>query len=214
MRRKSAEDALMSKVVGRGSRKGSTLIGRTSDVVARPPTWGALATLLATTGPGGRRAALRGSVCYLTAAVLHLPIKAVVGRKHPQGAARLQLGPFTSSFPSGHSAGEAAFVLGASQEIRPLLLPLSAAMLAANWSLLRKRSHYPSDIMAGWVLGSAVAFAAWKLWPTKESADEPSTIDDDRADTGQPATSDQGLQHQLDAPVGYVDVAASADRAE
>lgn len=46
MRRKSAEDALMSRVVGRGSRKGSTLIGRTSDVVARPPTWGALATLL------------------------------------------------------------------------------------------------------------------------------------------------------------------------
>lgn len=189
MRRKSAEDALMSKLVGRGSRKGSTLIGRTSDFVARPPTWGALATLLAATGPGGRRAALRGSVCYLAAALVHLPIKAVVGRKHPQGAARLQLGPFTSSFPSGHSASEVAFVLGTSQEVRPLLLPLSVATLAANWSLLRKRSHYPSDIVAGWALGSAVAFAAWTLWPTKESPDDKSTIDDERAETGPPATS-------------------------
>lgn len=189
MRRKSAEDKLMSKLVGRGRHKGSTLIGRTSDIVARPPSWGVLATLVAATGPGGRRAALRGSVCYLAAALSHLPIKAVVGRKHPQGAARLQLGPFTSSFPSGHSASELAFVLGASQEVRPLLLPLSGAMMAANWSLLRKRSHYPSDIVAGWALGAAVGLAAWKLWPTKESPDETSTIDDDRAGTGQPATS-------------------------
>ena len=189
MRRKSAEDNLMSKVVGRGSRKGSTVIGRTSDIVARPPTWGGIATLVAATGPGGRRAALRGSVCYLAAALLHLPIKAVVGRKHPQGAARLQLGPFTSSFPSGHSASELAFALGASQEVRPLLLPLSMATLAANWSLLRKRSHYPSDILAGWALGSAVAFAVWKLWPTKESPDDASTVDDERDDTALPATS-------------------------
>ena len=132
-----------------------------------------MAALIAVTGPRGRRAALRGSVCYLCAALAHLPIKAIVGRKHPRGAALLQLGPFTSSFPSGHAASDLAFALGVAQELPVLFLPLSGATMAVHWSLVRKRAHYPSDVFAGGVLGIAVALAAWRLWPPKRRAEEP-----------------------------------------
>src|SRR5215213_1787877 len=122
-RDRSAEDALMTKVVGRGGRKGSTRFGRAGDFMQRPPSWAAVAGLLSLTGRRGRRAALRGGACYLSAAMLHLPIKAVVGRRNPPGAALHQLGPVTSSFPSGHAASDLAFVLGASQELPLAFFP-------------------------------------------------------------------------------------------
>lgn len=162
---RSAEDRLVGRLVGRGSRKGSTPLSRAGDVIQRPPSWAALAALMSLTGRRGRRAALRGSGCYLAAVAAHLPIKAVVGRRHPPGAALHQLGPFTSSFPSGHAAADLAFVFGASQEVPKLLVPLSAATMAVHWSLVRKRAHYPSDVVVGGALGIAVALVARRLWP-------------------------------------------------
>jgi len=164
-----AEDALVAGVVGKGSRKGSTFFGRAGDIIQRPPAWAGIAALLSATGERGRRAALRGSACYLSAALVHLPIKALVGRRHPPGSARHQLGPVTSSFPSGHAASDLAFAIGAAQELPLAFLPLSACTMAVHWSLVRKRSHYPSDVLAGGALGIAVALAAWKLWPPRRS---------------------------------------------
>jgi membrane-associated phospholipid phosphatase len=102
----------------------------------------------------------------------HLPIKAVVGRKHPPGAALHQLGPFTSSFPSGHAAADLAFTFGAAQELPRLFFPLSLCTMAVHWSLVRKRAHYPSDVLVGGILGLAVAATAWTLWPPKSREDE------------------------------------------
>jgi membrane-associated phospholipid phosphatase len=162
---RSAEDTLASRLVGSGSRRGTTWFGRAGDVIQRPPSWAAVATVLAATGPRGRRAALRGAGCYLSAAAVHLPIKAVVGRRHPPRSALHQLGPFTSSFPSGHAAADLAFVFGAAQEMPSAFLPLSCASLAVHCALIRKRAHYPSDVLAGGALGAGVALAAWKLLP-------------------------------------------------
>lgn len=167
-----AEDDLVAAVVGKGSRKGSSLFGRAGDLIRHPPVWAALAAGLSVTGDRGRRAALRGSVCYLTAAAVHLPMKALVGRRHPPGAARHQMGPFTSSFPSGHAASDLAFTFGAAQELPRAFVPLSACTMAVHWSLVRKRAHYPSDVIAGGALGMAVALGAWKLWPPRRSTDE------------------------------------------
>ena len=161
----TAEDAVTAALVGPGSRHGSTFYGKAGDVIRRPPVWAAIAAGLSVTGERGRRAALRGGACYLSAVAVHLPIKAVVGRRHPPGAARHQLGPFTSSFPSGHAASDLAFVLGAAQEMPLAFFPLSACTMAVHWSLVRKRAHYPSDVLAGGGLGIAVALAMWKLWP-------------------------------------------------
>lgn len=166
-RAQRAEDVLMTKMVKEGSRQGVTRFGKVADKLKRPPTWAAIAGAIAVTGPRGRSAAVRGSACYLAAALAHLPLKALVGRKHPRGSSRVaRVGPVTSSFPSGHAAGELAFSLGAAQEIPALLIPLYAATAASEWSLLRARSHYLSDVIAGAALAVGVAAAAWKLWPT------------------------------------------------
>ena len=171
------EDGLVAALVGKGSRKGSSFFGRAGDVIQRPPTWAAIAAALSATGERGRRAALRGSVCYLSAAAAHLPIKAVVGRRHPPGSARHQLGPVTSSFPSGHAASDLAFVFGAAQELPVAFVPLSACTLAVHWSLVRRRAHYPSDVLAGGALGIAVALTIWKLWPPGHSAGDETSPD-------------------------------------
>ena len=171
------EDTLVAAVIGKGSRKGSTFFGRAGDVIQRPPMWAAIAAGLSATGERGRRAALRGSVCYLSAAAAHLPIKAVMGRRHPPGSARHQLGPFTSSFPSGHAASDLAFVFGAAQELPVAFVPLSACTLAVHWSLVRRRAHYPSDVLAGGALGIAVALTVWKLWPPRRAARDETSPD-------------------------------------
>ncbi|MDQ4129748.1 MAG: phosphatase PAP2 family protein [Actinomycetota bacterium] len=155
----------MWKLVGKGSRRGSTLPDRASDIVRRPTFWAGVSAALTLAGPRGRRAALRGSACYGTAALIHLLIKPIVGRSHPRGGALMQMGFGTSSFPSGHAASDLALTLGASQEIPLLFLPLSAATVGAHWALVRGREHYPSDVVGGGAIAIAVAAAAWRLWP-------------------------------------------------
>lgn len=163
----SPEDAAMAKLVGWGSRRGSTGFGRAGDITKKPPVWLGVAAALAVAGPRGRRAAARGGACYAATGGAQLLLKAAIGRDRPRGAGPLGLGPLTSSLPSGHAGSDLAFVLGAAQELPVLVLPLSAATLSAHWSLVRSRSHYPSDVIAGGVLGIAAALAAWLVWPPR-----------------------------------------------
>ncbi len=151
------------------AKRGSTWFGRMGDIAQQPPVWAGLAAALALGGGlQGRRAALRGSVCYVTAAVAgNVVIKPLVGRSRPPEAGKGRTGPVTSSFPSGHAATDLAFVVGASQELPALFLPLSIATLAAHWSLVRSRGHYASDVIAGGVLAFVVALPLWKLWPPR-----------------------------------------------
>ncbi len=170
MRSQQAEDALMQKLVGRGATKGSTWVGRAGDIAKQPPVWAGVAGVLALSGPRGRQAAVRGGLGYVAASVAHLPIKAIVRRGRPPGASRLtKIGPLTSSFPSGHCASELAFSLGAAQELPWLFVPLYAATLVSEWSLIRSRSHYPSDVFAGAALAVAISLVAWKFWPSHRS---------------------------------------------
>ena len=169
----AAEDALM-RLTPRAARRGSTWFGRLGDVVQQPPVWAGVAALLAIASPRGRRAALRGGVCYGTAAVVaNLIVKPLVGRGRPPGAAAGRAGPITSSFPSGHAATDLAFALGAAQELPLLFLPLSAFTLAAHWSLVRSRGHYPSDVLVGGALGVLVAAGVWFLWPPRARDGDP-----------------------------------------
>lgn len=164
--KESSEDALMTRLVGKGSKHGSTWFGKAGDITKRPPVWAGMAAALAMTGPGGRHAAKRGAVSYVAGAALHLAVKVAVRRDRPPGASsHTSVGPITSSFPSGHCASELAFSLGAAQEVPWLIVPLYGATLAAEWSMVRSRAHYPSDILAGAAISVVVAFVAWKVWP-------------------------------------------------
>ncbi|MDP9070979.1 MAG: phosphatase PAP2 family protein [Actinomycetota bacterium] len=161
-----AEEAAIS-VLPRRRRRGATWFGRLGDVVQEPPVWLALAAALAVGGGArGKRAALRGSVCFGAAAlVANLAIKPLAGRSRPPGAGEGRPGPVTSSFPSGHTATDLAFSLGVAQEIPAVFIPLTGLTMAAHWSVVRSRGHYPSDVLVGGLVGVVVAFAAWKLWP-------------------------------------------------
>ena len=168
-----AEDALVS-LLPRDEHQGTTWFGRLGDVVQQPPAWAAMAGALALGGGDrGRRAALRGSVCYgVTAVLANLVIKPLVGRSRPPGAGQKRVGPVTSSFPSGHAATDLAFTLAASQEIPLLFLALAPATTAAHWSLVRSRGHYPTDVLAGGLLAFAVVLTAWRLWPPGPEVDD------------------------------------------
>ena len=54
--------------------------------------------------------------------------------------------------------------------IRWLIVPLYAATLAGEWSLVRSR-HYPSDIFGGAAISVVVALVASKVWPAHRSDD-------------------------------------------
>jgi len=151
----------------RRARRGSTWFGRLGDVVQQPPAWAGLAVLLALGGGSrGKRAVAPGALCYGVAAVVaNLVFKPFVGRSRPPGSGEGRPGPVTSSFPSGHTATDLAFSLAVAQEIPVLFIPLTVATMAAHWSMVRSRGHYPSDVLAGGVVGIAVAVAAWRLWP-------------------------------------------------
>lgn len=82
-------------------------------------------------GGRARRAAIRGVASLSMASfVSNSLVKPLIGRRRPdleriQTARRIGYIPWTSSFPSGHSASAAAFAAGAAME-----LPLSATVLA------------------------------------------------------------------------------------
>lgn len=172
--RLGAVEKAATSLLPRQERRGATWFGRLGDIAQQPPVWAALAAGLTLTGRSrGRRAAVRGAVCYGVAAVVaNVGIKPWVGRSRPPGAGKARLGPVTSSFPSGHAATDLAFSLGVSQEIPALFMPFTAATMAAHWSVVRSRGHYPSDVLVGGVVGIGVALAAWKLWPPGGQADD------------------------------------------
>lgn len=168
-----AEDGVV-RLLPRRERHGSTWFGRLGDVVQQPPFWLCVASILgAAGGARGRRAAVRGSLCYAVTAVLAgLVIKPSVGRSRPPGSGSGRSGPITSSFPSGHAGTDLSFALGIAQEIPLMFPPLALATSAGHWSIVRSRGHYPSDVFFGGVLGVAVAFAAWRLWPPENGQRE------------------------------------------
>ncbi len=168
-RRWRREERLMWKLVGKGSRSGSSFASRAGDSMRQPRTWAGITAVLVLSGPRARRAAARGALCAGTSSTIHLLVKPLFRRRRPWRAQLLHVGPVTTSFPSGHTATDLGFMFGAAQELPWLLAPLSFVTLGSHWSLLRGREHYPSDVVAGGAIAFVVAAAAWKLRPPAAS---------------------------------------------
>lgn len=89
---------------------------------------------------------------------------------------------YSSSFPSGHSTLAAATyltlaMLVASLETRHRTKALAYSLacgllLAVGFSRVYLGVHWPSDVLAGWCLGSAWAFAAWLVLGPKAARPE------------------------------------------
>jgi len=149
----------------------SPWLARAAWIAEQPLIWGGVATALATKGGAtGQQAALRGSVCYLVAAfIANIVIKPLVYRRRPHDAGEGRIIPVTSSFPSGHTASNLAFVFGVAQELPLLAIPLAGTATAASGSLIRSGKHHVSDVFAGGVIGLGVAYIVWKSWPPEAS---------------------------------------------
>jgi len=130
--------------------------------------WMAEALLLsAALGPRGRRAAVTGlaSIAVSSAAV-NLVAKPLAGRARPNrpsqeggpaAATRHVRMPRSRSFPSGHAASAVAFASGAARVLPQAGLPLRTMAALVAYSRVHTGVHYPGDVLAGAVIGSACA---------------------------------------------------------
>ena len=119
-----------------------------------------------TGGCRGRAAATMGLASVaVTSAVLNLGVKTVVRRGRPdralQGVPRSRQVPMPSStaFPSGHSAAAFAFATGVGRVLPIAGFPLRGLAALVAYSRVHTGVHYPGDVIAGALLGSALAQA-------------------------------------------------------
>jgi undecaprenyl-diphosphatase len=135
--------------------------------------WGLVAIL-----PFAIRAATRTPALWLLAAIvvnsaLVSSLKALFGRVRPCDAlawcAPIAVSsPGGWSFPSGHSAGSfvfASFIAARAPKYAPLAL---AWALVVGWSRCVLGVHYPSDVLAGALLGTAVGFGFARVSARRE----------------------------------------------
>jgi membrane-associated phospholipid phosphatase len=128
------------------------------------------AALAATGGARGRRAALSGMVAVAaTSAIGNLVIKPLGARRRPERAdteitaAREVPMPRSRSFPSGHAAAATAFASGVADELPQARLPLDALAALVGYSRVHTGVHYPGDVIAGALLGGAIAEVSTEL---------------------------------------------------
>jgi undecaprenyl-diphosphatase len=141
-------------------------LDRLGAVTRRPFIWILVTAVMAAAGgPRGRRAALRGFVCYLFgSAAGNLP-KPLFGRAQPRHRYPRKPQVIRGAFPSGHAAAEVAYVFGATLEAPVAFLPLGTMALLAHLSLVKAGKHYISDTLAGGMIGLAVVALTAKAWP-------------------------------------------------
>lgn len=132
--------------------------------------WWAIAGILTVMGGRPRRGAARGMLSLLCAsAVANGVLKPVFPRRRPpprEWSTPLRGVPIprSSSFPSGHSASAAAFVTGVASESRAVGAALAPLAAAVAYSRVHNGVHWPSDVVAGVVVGGAVAVGTRRWW--------------------------------------------------
>lgn len=123
------------------------------------------ATILCVVGGSrGRAAATRGLASVaVTSAVVNLGVKMIAGRGRPDRLAndsphehQVPM-PTSSSFPSGHSAAAFAFATGVATVLPIAGMPLRGLAALVAYSRVHTGVHYPGDVIAGALIGTAIA---------------------------------------------------------
>ena len=124
--------------------------------------WMAIAALFAVFGgTKGRRTAVEGMAAIASTSLLANAVgKPLVPRARPTDPVPEQRelkDPDSSSFPSGHTASAAAFSGVVDRAYPSLWIPINTLAGAVGFSRVYTGVHWPSDVLAGWILGKAVA---------------------------------------------------------
>jgi membrane-associated phospholipid phosphatase len=155
---------------------------RLSNAADNSRLWLAIATgLRVTGGRAGRRAALRGTVAIgVTSALVNLAVKSARSRPRPDragGGVPVQRNvpmPTSTSFPSGHAAAGFAFAAAIGRDQPWLGLALRFLAAAVAYSRVHTGVHYPSDAVAGALIGEGTGQAVAGLMERLPSARRPS----------------------------------------
>ena len=170
---------------------------RLTAVADHSKLWIGLAALLASTGNGrARRAASRGLITLGVTSLIANQVAKRLNRRPRPSLERVPLArlagriPTSTSFPSGHSASAAAFASGVAMELPVLGLPVRTLAGLVGFSRVATGAHYPSDVVAGVLLGAAVAAAGRRLVPP---AERPTPTGQQLATTSTPRPTGAGL---------------------
>jgi membrane-associated phospholipid phosphatase len=124
----------------------------------------AAALLAAGKGTSGRRAAMMGIASIaVSSAAANLIAKPLGRRRRPEPDAhdlpvtRTVRVPRSTSFPSGHSAAAFAFATGVGRVLPSQAVPLRALAALVAYSRVHTGVHYPGDVVAGALMGGALA---------------------------------------------------------
>src|SRR3954465_2676162 len=144
--------------------------------------WIAIAVLLGVKKGSLRRGAIRGlGSLSVSSLLVNVVLKRIFGRVRPDMAnlrsdRTLSRSPVTQSFPSGHSASAAAFAAGVAMENSLAGVALVPVAAAVGYSRVHVGVHYPGDVLAGFLVGSAVAAGSqhwWKVRPKEPARGRP-----------------------------------------
>jgi membrane-associated phospholipid phosphatase len=118
-------------------------------------------------GPPGRQAARSGLVAVAaTSAIVNAVLKPLGRRRRPPRdvldvpLARQVPMPTSSSLPSGHAASAFAFATAVGDTLPQAGTPLLGFAAVVGYSRVHTGVHYPGDVIAGAVIGSAIAQAS------------------------------------------------------
>jgi membrane-associated phospholipid phosphatase len=144
-------------------------LDRTMSRIARAADYSRLslasaAVLALAGGPPGRRAAVMGLASVgVTATIVNAVLKPLGRRRRPDRVvqeipiARQVPMPVSSSLPSGHSAAAFAFATGVGQVMPTAAAPLRLLAAVVAYSRVHTGVHFPGDVVAGALIGAALA---------------------------------------------------------